>query len=652
MATIGSLNIDLTMKTARLSSDISKAKKKTASFRNSVQRDMRKIKNAAISAGKSIAKIGVIAGAAAIGGLTLMVNKSIEMNDELAKTADKLGVTTKELAGLRHAADLTGVSNQAFSKGLQNMVKTIRDAGDGLATYTRTYDRLGLSVEDLQKLNPAEQFLIVADAISKVENNTQRVGAAYDVFGGRATALINTVNLGTEGLQAMIQEAEDLGIALNRVDASKIEAAKDAITRASAAFEGVGNKITIKLAPFITALGEQVAQIAKDSEGFGTEISNGFTKAANAVAFFADMLRGVEVVFKILNIAAVSFASLALNTFNDLSRGMREFLSLIPGVDFKPIESLQAAADNAQETVAFLNKELSDLVQKPMPSAGIKKFMAEIQAGAQKAAQEVAAASEGRLTAAGAGTDGGGADAARAAMQKKLDNLTTSLLSEEERIIESNIRRQQILADSLDAGLISEAAMLVLSEEQFQQSQDKLLAIRKKGLSDLEKFNAKSWQGQTKDMTGALMAMTAGVADSNKTMFNINKAASIANAVVSTYEGANKALAAYPPPFNFAMAAAVVASGIANVSKIASTSFGSSSATGGSTGGAIPSTQTSTQAIQPAPDGGQAQGNVMDINITFEGRDIGAETLRGMAETIVPEIQELFDAGQQFQVRA
>ena len=227
MATIGSLNIDLTMKTARLSSDIGKAKKKTASFRNSIQRDMRKIQNAATSAGKSIAKIGVIAGAAAIGGLTLLVNKSIEMNDELAKTADKLGVTTKELAGLRHAADLTGVSNQAFSKGLQNMVKTIRDAGDGLATYKRTYDRLGLSIDELQKLNPAEQFIKVAEAISKVENNTQRVGAAYDVFGGRATALINTVNLGTEGLQAMIQEAEDLGIALNRVDSAKIEEAKD-----------------------------------------------------------------------------------------------------------------------------------------------------------------------------------------------------------------------------------------------------------------------------------------------------------------------------------------------------------------------------------------------------------------------------------------
>ena len=309
-------------------------------------------------------------------------------------------------------------------------------------------------------------------------------------------------------------------------------------------------------------------------------------------------------------------------------------------------------ANDAFATVAFLNEELSILVGKPMPSAAIKKFMAEIQAGAQKAAEEVAAASEGRLTAAGA-AGAGGADAAKDALQKKLDSLTQSLLSEEDRIIESNIRRQQILADSLDAGLITEATMLALSEEQFQKSQDKLLAIRKRGLSDLEKFNAKSWQNQALDVTGALMAMTAGAADSNKTMFQVNKAASIANAVVSTYEAANKALAAYPPPFNFAAAAAVVAAGIANVSKIASTSFGSKSATGGSTGGAIPSTQTATQqAVQPALDGGQTQGGRLDIHMTFEGRDVGPETLRAMAEGIVPEIQELFDAGQQFQVRA
>ncbi len=59
----------------------------------------------------------------------------------------------------------------------------------------------------------------------------------------------------------------------------------------------------------------------------------------------------------------------------------------------------------------------------------------------------------------------------------------------------------------------------------------------------------------------------------SETMFNVGKAASIANAVINTYEGASKAVAQYPPPFSYAMAAIQVALGFAQVAKIQSTQF-------------------------------------------------------------------------------
>jgi hypothetical protein len=53
-----------------------------------------------------------------------------------------------------------------------------------------------------------------------------------------------------------------------------------------------------------------------------------------------------------------------------------------------------------------------------------------------------------------------------------------------------------------------------------------------------------------------------------KTMFAIQKAASIANAIISTYEGADKALGAYPPPIGAILMAATIAAGLANVAAI------------------------------------------------------------------------------------
>lgn len=70
--------------------------------------------------------------------------------------------------------------------------------------------------------------------------------------------------------------------------------------------------------------------------------------------------------------------------------------------------------------------------------------------------------------------------------------------------------------------------------------------------------------------TQSFLGTLAELQNSNsKKLRAIGKAAAIAQASIDTYVAANKALAAYPPPFNFIAAAAVVAAGIANVAKIA-----------------------------------------------------------------------------------
>jgi SLT domain-containing protein len=67
--------------------------------------------------------------------------------------------------------------------------------------------------------------------------------------------------------------------------------------------------------------------------------------------------------------------------------------------------------------------------------------------------------------------------------------------------------------------------------------------------------------------------MATSLGQSNKKAFEAAKAFNIANAIMNTYMGATKALAMYPPPFNFIAAAAVVAMGMAQVSTIRSQQY-------------------------------------------------------------------------------
>ena len=62
--------------------------------------------------------------------------------------------------------------------------------------------------------------------------------------------------------------------------------------------------------------------------------------------------------------------------------------------------------------------------------------------------------------------------------------------------------------------------------------------------------------------------MFSALGQHNKKAFEAAKAFNIANAIMNTYMGATKALATYPPPFNFIAAAAVIGMGLAQVATI------------------------------------------------------------------------------------
>lgn len=83
------------------------------------------------------------------------------------------------------------------------------------------------------------------------------------------------------------------------------------------------------------------------------------------------------------------------------------------------------------------------------------------------------------------------------------------------------------------------------------------------------------------------------------------KALSIAQAVIDTYAGANKALATYPPPFGQIAAGTVILGGLMNVKKILSTKLPAAPNTSSPTGGTpVPSVPNSSVQIPTTPTTG------------------------------------------------
>jgi len=337
--------------------------------------------------GSSVISVrNAVIGLAGAGGFGFLVKSSLESVDALAKTSDKLGIATEKLAGLRHAAELTGVSAGTMDMALQRMTRRLAEAAQGGGEAKAAIEQLGLDAQKLAAQSPDKSFREIATAMESVDQQSEKVRLAFKFFDSEGVALVNTLALGSKGLNEAGKEAEQLGIAISRIDAAKVEAANDAMTRASAVFKGAGQAAAVELAPFIESAANEFVGIAKDAGGFGEIALNATEGTVLGLSKVSDVARGLHVVWKGLEVIVLGFGSAVTLSINQAVDGWRQIGNLIPGIDLEPIQFLQDATTNSVQSLIAAKQELASLVTQEMPSEGVREFFSAIREGADTAA--------------------------------------------------------------------------------------------------------------------------------------------------------------------------------------------------------------------------------------------------------------------------
>ena len=239
---IGGIRFGVSMDTKRLDKNIKSTRMKIRTFTGAGTKAFLGLAGAAT---------------AATAALTAVTKVQFGVVDSLAKTSDKLGVTTEKLAAMRHAADLTGVGANTLDMALQRMTRRTSEAAVGTGEARGAIRELGIDAKRLASLSPDKQFGLIADRMKDVSSQSDRVRLAFKLFDSEGVALVNTLNLGSKGLRGAELEARQLGLTVSRFDASKIEAANDAITRMKGAFAGVGRSLAVAVAPTVKDLADQ-----------------------------------------------------------------------------------------------------------------------------------------------------------------------------------------------------------------------------------------------------------------------------------------------------------------------------------------------------------------------------------------------------------
>jgi hypothetical protein len=394
VAKAGTITVDFDAKIARLQQ---KLKTASGSVRRTAVRMRRDLQPAMMAIQRSAAAAAV--------GIAAMAATGLRSADSLAKTADKLGLATEKLAGLRFAAErFSGFSARQFDLALQRMTRRIAEAAVGTGEAQQALKDLGLDAQTLARLAPDEAFRRIADAIQNVEGQGQRLRIAFKLFDSEGAGLVNTLNAGRDALDEMQARAEALGIALDREAAAKAEQANDAIAEMRASAAGMAQTLAIELAPSITGVSKALADWIADNKGFSDEISTGFKVLTQVIGVLADGVHGLRVVFKGLQVAINAFGTEVVEAFayvnriiiNDINRIIAAYNTLaeklgapiVATIDMDET-ALDRAAGRARATRDKLIKEWKELVMQQLPSVALQNMVKAAEEAADKAATAI-----------------------------------------------------------------------------------------------------------------------------------------------------------------------------------------------------------------------------------------------------------------------
>lgn len=239
--------------------DLEKASK---DFGSVAAQQVQAVGKAMQDAGRKVTEFGeklapVSAAAAALGGSLVKLGYDAVTNaDDLNTLSKQTGISTAELQKMQYASDLIDVSLEDVTGSLKKM-KSKMDEGN------ETFKSLGVSVKDADGnfRSVEDVFYDTVEALSKIDNETERDKVAMDIFGKSADSLAGIIDDGGAALKEFGQQAEDAGLILSQDTLDALNDTNDTIDEMKAKIGGTLGKIGADVAQILAPALEKVAEI-------------------------------------------------------------------------------------------------------------------------------------------------------------------------------------------------------------------------------------------------------------------------------------------------------------------------------------------------------------------------------------------------------
>ena len=646
---LAKINLKLTAENEVLIKKLEQSQKKVGKFTKKSGSRLKKLGSKFGGLGKKVGLMGAAAGLA----LAALTVKTMKATDALGKTADKLGVMPAKLQAIQRAAQLTGVGVDTANMALQRMVRRVQEAAMGTGEAKGALADLGLEAKELAKLSADEQFKRIADAMGNVSESGEKVRLAMKLFDSEGVALVNTLALGSKGLEEIEDDMDALGISMTRFNISKIEQANDAFLKASQNSQSFAQSFAVALAPAITAVSEKFTEFAKETGGFDAIALRMVDGVMKAIGILMNGFHGLKIAFKGVVVAwTVGFSKLLSGISNTINAAIKMKNTLagtpddVEGLTSK-LQAMEASLGSMKElnfidpeAVAGMEGEIEKVreqlrltIEQGQDPSGLEKFVEATKLAAENAQTSLqetllspipSEAIEALIAQTRAKMDEIALAAAEASVAKTDPALPAEGEGDEEKAAKELTLMETLFQNKFSIKEFwknSEIEQQAMHEQQMldmsTRHQDELSKVtdagekarlKKKQLTEKTALKTKQQtEAQEKKSTAAFFKNGLGeLAKNSRAAFSIQKAMDISAAVTNTYAaamGAYKSLASIPyvgPALGAAAAAAAVGFGAMQVKAIMARKC--SGGCGVSAGGAPSAASTAAPSAPAEPE--------------------------------------------------
>lgn len=244
-----------------------------------------------VSEGAKLAAAGITAMAAsataAVASIVNAAGAAAEYGDNIDKMSQKLGMSAESYQEWDFIMQHSGSDIDKMTSSMNKLADAVQEPTD---KATEAFQKLGISIEDAQKMSQEDLFSATITALQKMESGTERTALANDLLGKSAMDLGALLNTSAEETEAMRQQVHDLGGVMDDEAVKTAAAYQDSLQNVKTAIGGITRNIGSSFMPSMISIMDATAEVASGNEEAIADVEKGILSFVDNLGDTADQI--------------------------------------------------------------------------------------------------------------------------------------------------------------------------------------------------------------------------------------------------------------------------------------------------------------------------------------------------------------------------